>query len=53
MPPRTQLSKESKSKEAVVLVAERDGEVIGYVYGRVESRDWVTLRDSHGGLHDI
>jgi ribosomal protein S18 acetylase RimI-like enzyme len=47
------LSKELKSKEALVLVAERDGEVIGYVYARVEARDWATLRDSHGGLHDI
>jgi RimJ/RimL family protein N-acetyltransferase len=47
------LGKELRAKDAVVLVAERDGEVIGYVYGRVESRDWSTLRDSHGGLHDI
>ena len=33
------LGKELKAKEAVVLVAERDGEVVGYVYGRVEPRD--------------
>ncbi len=47
------LGKELKAKEAVVLVAERDAEVIGYVYGRVEARDWATLRDRSGGLHDI
>lgn len=47
------LSKEMKAKEAVVLVAERDGEVIGYLYGRVEERDWAALRDRCGGLHDI
>lgn len=47
------LSKEMKAKEAVVLVAERDGEVIGYVYGRVEPRDWSSLRDRCGGFHDI
>lgn len=47
------LGKELKSKGAVVLVAERDGEVIGYVYGRVEERDWSTLRDRCGGFHDI
>jgi RimJ/RimL family protein N-acetyltransferase len=47
------LGKELKAKEAVVLVAEQDGEVIGYVYARIEARDWATLRDSHGGLHDI
>ena len=34
-------------------VAERDGAVIGYAYGRVEERDWNALRDTCGGLHDI
>jgi ribosomal protein S18 acetylase RimI-like enzyme len=47
------LSKELKAKEAVVLVAERDGEVIGYIYGRIEERDWAVLRDRCGGFHDI
>lgn len=47
------LGKELKAKEAVVLVAERDGEVLGYIYGRVEGRDWNALRDRCGGLHDI
>lgn len=47
------LSKQMKAKDAVVLVAERDGAVIGYAYGRVEGRDWDALRDACGGLHDI
>jgi ribosomal protein S18 acetylase RimI-like enzyme len=47
------LSKELKAKEAVVLVAERDGEVLGYAYGRIEGRDWNALRDRCGGLQDI
>jgi GNAT superfamily N-acetyltransferase len=47
------LGKEMKSKRAVVLVAELDGEVIGYTYGTIEERDWSTLRDRCGGLHDI
>jgi ribosomal protein S18 acetylase RimI-like enzyme len=47
------LGKELKMKESVVLVAERDGEVLGYAYGRVEERDWNALRDRCGGLHDI
>ncbi|WP_224367618.1 GNAT family N-acetyltransferase [Hyalangium versicolor] len=47
------LAKEMKAREAVVLVAERDGEVVGYVYGRVEERDWNALRDRCGGFHDI
>jgi ribosomal protein S18 acetylase RimI-like enzyme len=47
------LGKELKSRDAVVLVAERDGEVVGYIYGRIEARDWASLRDRHGGFHDI
>lgn len=47
------LGKELKAKDAVVLVAEREGEVIGYVYGRVEGRDWASLRERCGGFHDI
>jgi ribosomal protein S18 acetylase RimI-like enzyme len=47
------LGKELKSRKAVVLVAEQEGEVVGYLYGTVEERDWATLRDRCGGLHDI
>jgi ribosomal protein S18 acetylase RimI-like enzyme len=36
-----------------VLVAERDGEVIGYAYAAIEPRDWMSLRDTAGILHDI
>jgi ribosomal protein S18 acetylase RimI-like enzyme len=27
--------------------------VVGYAYGRVESRDWNLLLDAHGALHDV
>jgi ribosomal protein S18 acetylase RimI-like enzyme len=47
------LSRELKRKGAVVLVAERDGQVVGYVYATVEGRDWKTLRDAHAELHDV
>jgi ribosomal protein S18 acetylase RimI-like enzyme len=48
------LGKEAKRpEEAVVLVAEQDGEVVGYCYGRVEGVDWNMLLDRHGALHDI
>lgn len=47
------LSKELKAKDAVVLVADREGEVLGYAYGRLEERDWNALLDAHGGFHDI
>lgn len=47
------LGKEMKAKDAVVLVAEQNGVVVGYVYGRVEKRDWNALLDTCGGFHDI
>jgi ribosomal protein S18 acetylase RimI-like enzyme len=44
--------------EAVILVAEQkadDGSlaVVGYAYGRLEPRDWNSLLDAHGALHDL
>jgi ribosomal protein S18 acetylase RimI-like enzyme len=39
--------------DVAVIVAERDGEVIGYAYAAVEPTDWMSLRDSAGVLHDI
>lgn len=47
------LVRESTHPEAVVLVAEVDGQVVGYVYGRFEGRNWVDLIDAHGKIHDI
>jgi ribosomal protein S18 acetylase RimI-like enzyme len=38
---------------AVVLVAERDHEVVGYLYGAVEPMSWEELRDEAGFIHDI
>ena len=37
----------------VVLVAERDGEVVGYTYAGVEGRDYMSLRGPAGVLYDI
>ena len=37
----------------VVLVAERDGEVIGYTYAGVEGSDYMSLRGPAGVLYDI
>ncbi|QRN97220.1 GNAT family N-acetyltransferase [Archangium violaceum] len=47
------LSRELKRQGAVVLVAEREGRVVGYVYATVEGRDWNALLDAHGELHDL
>ena len=45
----TQLDK----PRVVVLVAERDGEVIGYTYAGVEGHDYMELRGPAGVLYDI
>jgi ribosomal protein S18 acetylase RimI-like enzyme len=47
------LSRELKRQGAVVLVAEKDGGVVGYAYATVEGRDWNALRDAHAELHDV
>jgi ribosomal protein S18 acetylase RimI-like enzyme len=39
--------------DAVVLVAESDGKVIGYAYGSVEGYDYMSLRGPAGVLQDI
>lgn len=38
---------------AIVLVAEVDGDVIGYVYAALEPISWKELRDACGFIHDI
>jgi ribosomal protein S18 acetylase RimI-like enzyme len=37
----------------IILVAERDGEVIGYTYAGVEGTDYMSLRGPAGVLYDI
>jgi ribosomal protein S18 acetylase RimI-like enzyme len=39
--------------DVVVLVAERDGEVLGYTYAGVEGTDYMALRGPAGALYDI
>src|SRR3954447_7809940 len=38
---------------AVVLVADRGGDILGYVYGSVEGYDYMSLRGPAGVLNDI
>jgi len=45
----TQLDKPS----VVVLVAVRDGQVLGYTYAGLEPTDWMALRGPAGALYDI
>jgi ribosomal protein S18 acetylase RimI-like enzyme len=37
----------------VLLVAELEGRVAGYLYGSLEARDWAKLLDAHGAIHDV
>jgi ribosomal protein S18 acetylase RimI-like enzyme len=39
--------------EVVVLVAERAGAVVGYVYAGIEPQSWKELRDPAGFIHDV
>ncbi len=40
-------------RNVVVLVAEVEGEVVGYTYAGVEGHDWMALRGPAGVLYDI
>ena len=42
-----------QDEEQAVFVAEKDGDVIGYVYAGVEPLSWKELRDRAGFVHDI
>jgi ribosomal protein S18 acetylase RimI-like enzyme len=37
----------------IILVAERDGQVVGYTYAGVEGNDYMSLRGPAGVLYDI
>lgn len=39
--------------EVLLLSAEVDGAVVGYLYGTMEGRDWAMLLDDHGAVHDL
>ena len=47
------LRQELERPDAVILLAEQDGRVVGYSYGALEERDWSVLLDRHGALHDL
>jgi GNAT superfamily N-acetyltransferase len=39
--------------DAVVFVADRAGQVVGYVYAGIEPQSWKELRDEAGFIHDV
>jgi ribosomal protein S18 acetylase RimI-like enzyme len=47
------LGTQLEESTVVVLVAERDGEVLGYTYAGVEGIDYMSLRGPAGVLYDI
>jgi ribosomal protein S18 acetylase RimI-like enzyme len=47
------LGTQLRDPEVVVLVAERDGAVVGYVYAGLEPQSWKDLREASGFIHDI
>lgn len=47
------LGEELAEDDAVVLVAERDEVVIGYVYAGLEAMSWKELRGPAGFIHDV
>ncbi len=49
---RSWFAKETKSPDAVLLVADV-GTVAGYLYGRIEERDFNMLLSRHAALHDV
>ena len=47
------LESQLDEQDAVVLVAEQQGRIVGYVYAAVEPRSWKELRDECGFIHDL
>jgi ribosomal protein S18 acetylase RimI-like enzyme len=47
------LDTQLREPDAVVLVSERDGQVVGYVYASLEPLSWKELRGPAGFIHDI
>ena len=42
-----------RDQDIVILVAEQDGEVLGYTYAGVEGYDYMALRGPAGAVYDI
>jgi ribosomal protein S18 acetylase RimI-like enzyme len=40
-------------KDVAVLVADRGGVVVGYVYAALEPKSWKELREAAGFIHDV
>ena len=47
------LASQLGQEDVAVFVAERSGQVVGYVYAGIEPLSWKELRDEAGFIHDI
>ena len=47
------LGSQLHEEDVIVLVAERAGVVVGYVYAGLEPRSWKELREPAGFIHDV
>jgi ribosomal protein S18 acetylase RimI-like enzyme len=47
------LGEQMQDPDCVVLVADDDGRVTGYVYAAIEPLSWKELRDECGYIHDL
>ena len=47
------LGTQLKKPDVIILVADRDGKVIGYTYSGVEGNDYMALRGPAGVVYDI
>jgi ribosomal protein S18 acetylase RimI-like enzyme len=47
------LGTQLRDPDVVVLVAERAGAVVGYVYAGLEPQSWKELREPAGFIHDV
>src|SRR5262245_27474791 len=47
------LKSQLRDEDSVVLVAEREGAVVGYVFASLEPLSWKELRDACGYIHDV
>jgi len=47
------LGTQLRRDDAAVFVAERDGQVVGYVYAGIEPQSWKELREEAGFIHDV
>src|SRR5690349_13896449 len=47
------LTSQLSDNESIVLVAEIDGTIAGYVFAAIEPLSWKDLRDECGFIHDL